>query len=87
MRLDSSLDFYLHRPDLIVIKMSDRRLRLRRLIEHWAEHNDEHRARFEESAAEAAEMGLDTVTNNLKAAAERSARVSEHLRRALEAFE
>ena len=59
---------------------------MRKLIEHWAEHNDEHRARFEESAAEAAEMGLDAVTNNLKAAAERSAGVSEHLRRALEAF-
>lgn len=73
--------------DLISIRMSDERLRLRKLIEHWAEHNDEHRARFEESAREAAEMGLGEIAENLKAAAERAAEVSEHLLRALELFE
>lgn len=73
--------------DLISIRMSDERLRLRKLIEHWAEHNDEHRARFEESAREAAEMGLGAIAENLKAAAERAAEVSEHLLRALELFE
>ncbi|KON30125.1 hypothetical protein AC482_04595 [miscellaneous Crenarchaeota group-15 archaeon DG-45] len=67
--------------------MSDRNLRLRKLIEHWAEHNDEHRARFEESAAEAAGMGLNAVAGGLRAAAERAGEVSKHLRRALAAFE
>jgi hypothetical protein len=51
--------------------MSNNRLRLRRLIEHWAEHNEEHSARFEESAREAAEIGLEDVANNLRAAAEK----------------
>jgi len=66
--------------------MSDEKLRLMKLIEHWIEHNDEHGARFEESAKQAAEMGLGAVAENLKAAAEKAAGVSEHLRKALEAF-
>ena len=61
--------------------------RLKKLIEHWAEHNDEHRSRFEESAEEAGRMGLDAVAKSLKSAAKRAAEVSEHLRKALEAFD
>ncbi len=67
--------------------MGEEKLRLRKLIEHWAEHNDEHRVRFEESATRAIEMGLDTVATELKQAAEKAAEVSKHLRRALESFE
>ena len=67
--------------------MSDEKLRLRKLIEHWAEHNDEHRARFEESAREASDKGLEKVAGSLRAAAERAEEVSELLRNALEAFE
>ena len=63
--------------------MGDQRLRLRKLIEHWAEHNDEHSARFMESAMEASEMGLEEAAINLRATAEKGARVSEHLRKAL----
>lgn len=68
------------------MNMNERSLRLRKLIEHWAEHNDEHKDRFMESAAEAEEMGLDEVASCLNAAAERALEVSEHLRRALKAF-
>jgi len=67
--------------------MEDEELRLKKLIEHWWEHNDDHRARFEESAAKAAEMGLDAVAQELKAAAETAVEVSKHLQSALEAFE
>lgn len=67
--------------------MGEEKLRLMKLIEHWSEHNDEHRARFEESAAKAAEMGLGAASRELKAAAETAAEVSKHLRRALDAFE
>lgn len=67
--------------------MSDEKLRLRKLIEHWLEHNDQHRARFEESAREAAEMGLEGVAQSLKAASKRAAEVSKFLQRALEAFD
>ena len=67
--------------------MSDEKLRLRNLIEHWAEHNDEHRARFEESVEDASSMGLVAVADDLKAAAEKAEEVSKLLRRALERFE
>lgn len=67
--------------------MSDKRMRLKKLIEHWAEHNDEHRARFEESVRLAAEMGLGAVAECLKAAAEKAAEVSKYLTEALEEFE
>ncbi|MBC8223299.1 hypothetical protein H8E65_01830 [Candidatus Bathyarchaeota archaeon] len=67
--------------------MSDKRLRLRKLIEYWAEHNDEHSARFEESAREATEMELVEVANNFRAAAEKGAQVSKHLRKAIEYIE
>ncbi len=56
-------------------------LRLRKLIEHWAEHNDEHRARFEEAAEEASGRGLKAVAENLRGAAEKAAGVSKLLRR------
>ena len=66
--------------------MSDENLRLRKLIEHWAEHNDEHMTRFQEASAEASEKGLGGVAENLSSAAEKSAEVSKLLRKALEAF-
>jgi len=62
----------------------DESLRLKRLVEHWAEHNDEHRRRFEESAEEAERMGLKAAADCLMAAATRAAEVSEQLRKALE---
>jgi hypothetical protein len=61
-------------------------LRLRKLIEHWAEHNDEHRARFLEAAEEASARGLKSVAESLRAAAEGAGQVSKQLRGALEAF-
>lgn len=64
--------------------MEDKKLRLRKLIEHWAQHNDEHSGRFKESAIEAEELGLSDVADELKKAAEKGKAVSEHLRSALE---
>ena len=61
-------------------------LRLRKLIEHWAEHNDEHRARFLEAAEEASARDLNSVAESLRAAADGAGQVSKHLRSALEAF-
>ena len=66
--------------------MSDERLRLRKLIEHWAEHNDEHRARFEESARTADAMEMNIVADHLRSAAKAAAQASDHLRKAIEAF-
>jgi len=39
--------------------LNEKEERLRGLIEHWAHHNDDHRDRFLEAAAEAGELGLD----------------------------
>lgn len=66
--------------------MSDDNLRLRKLIEHWAEHNDEHRIRLQEAAEEAAGKELATVAENLRAAAEKAEEVSMLLRKALGSF-
>ena len=59
---------------------------MRKLIEHWAEHNDEHRAKFLEAAEEASAKGLSSVAESLRAAADVAGQVSKHLLRALEAF-
>ncbi|MFB0557837.1 MAG: hypothetical protein ACETVY_01850 [Candidatus Bathyarchaeia archaeon] len=71
---------------MIQVDMADEDLRLRKLIEHWAEHNDEHGGRFEEEAEKASERGLKEVADNLRAAAKKAAEVSRALRKALEAF-
>jgi hypothetical protein len=61
--------------------------RLKRLIAHWIEHNEEHRARFEEEARGADGMGLKAVAEELRMAAESASMVTEHLRRALKMFD
>ena len=54
-----------------------------KLIEHWAEHNDEHGERFKESAEEAAGMGLMGAADEMAEAHLKAAEVSRHLRSAL----
>jgi hypothetical protein len=63
--------------------LGEERLRIAKLIEHWAHHNDEHGGRFAETAAEAEGMGLGEVAVELRLAAEESGRVSGHLLKAL----
>jgi hypothetical protein len=63
--------------------MNERILRLTKLIEHWAEHNDEHGQRYGESAADAEDMGLKAVAMELVEAHMKTKEVSEHLRNAL----
>ena len=57
-------------------------MKLKKYIEHWAEHNDEHTARFRESAEEAAELGLHKTAEALRAAAEAGKAVSVQLKKA-----
>jgi hypothetical protein len=63
--------------------MSEEKKKLVKRIEHWAEHNDEHTIRFEETAKEAKNMGLTGATQYLIKAAEAGKQVSIHLRDAL----
>lgn len=55
-----------------------------RLIEHWTQHNDEHRKKYIESADQAKKMGLVEVAEEIRLAADTSRDVSTHLRNALE---
>ncbi len=67
--------------------MEEEKLRLKKLIEHWAEHNDEHLERFKESAKRLSEINIQSSAEELNAAVEASGKVSEHLRLALEKWE
>lgn len=64
--------------------MKEEKIRLTKLIEHWAEHNDEHRARFREVAREASRMKFPETAYELEAAAKAGGNVSEHLRLTIE---
>jgi hypothetical protein len=55
-----------------------------RLIEHWAQHNEEHRERYVEWANKAEKIRLLEVAEEMRLAAEKSREVSTHLRKALE---
>ena len=61
----------------------EEKLRLRKLIEHWAHHNDEHAERFLESVETAERLQIQGVAREMRLAAERSGEVSKHLRNAL----
>ncbi len=63
--------------------MGEDRLRLVKLVEHWAHHNDEHGGRFKEAATEAEGMGLGGAADELRRAAAESEKVSRHLLKAL----
>jgi len=63
--------------------LEEKKLRLMRLIEHWAEHNDEHGHRYNESAAEAEDMGLKGAAEEMREAHMKATEVSRHLRNAL----
>ena len=60
--------------------------RLKGLIEHWIEHNEEHRVRLLQEAEEAEKLGLKTVSERLRKAAESLGEASKWLGEALKAF-
>lgn len=67
----------------MVKKLDEKRVRLMKLIEHWAEHNDEHGERYKESAEEVKELGLVDASIELQEAHLKSREISGHLRKAL----
>lgn len=60
--------------------MSDENLKLKKRIEHWIQHNDEHSSRFKKEAENAESMGLKQVAMALRSAAALSTKVSQELR-------
>jgi hypothetical protein len=63
--------------------LSEDKLRLFKLIEHWVHHNGEHRRRFDETAFKADEMGLMGVAEEMRLTVKASESVSEHLLKAM----
>lgn len=61
--------------------------KLRILLPHWIEHNDEHAKSFREWAGKAREMGLGEVTRRIEEAVERMKGCNEALAAALKALE
>lgn len=64
--------------------MNEEKQKLKKRIEHWAHHNDEHSLRFEEAAKNAEALELETVALALRAAAVSGKSVSKELRKAEE---
>ncbi|TRO56508.1 hypothetical protein E2P71_01890 [Candidatus Bathyarchaeota archaeon] len=64
--------------------MSEEKLRLEKLIEHWIEHNDEHGNRFIDEANKAERLGFMEAAEEMKNAAKASRSVSDHLWKAFE---
>jgi len=61
--------------------------KLRILLPHWIEHNEEHAESFREWAGKAREMGLEEVARRIEEAARHVAACNEALTAALEALE
>jgi alcohol dehydrogenase YqhD (iron-dependent ADH family) len=61
--------------------------KLRILLPHWIEHNDEHAASFREWAERARELGLGEVAQRIEEAVERMKGCNEALSAALKALE
>lgn len=66
--------------------MSEEISRLKKLLEHWIIHNEEHTARFVEATNDAIKIGLIEVSNNIKIAAEKGNEVTKYLQRALDSI-
>ena len=67
--------------------LNEEKLRLKKLVEHWAHHNEEHRERFAETAAEAEKLALTGVAKEMRLAADEAGEVSKHLLKALKHLE
>jgi len=63
--------------------MEEEKLRLKKLIQHWTEHNDEHTARYAEAAEQASKLGLPRTGEALRDAAEAGRNVSKALRKSM----
>ena len=66
--------------------MSEEIFRIKKLLEHWIEHNEEHLARFREVAADVEKMGIAEAARDIKTAAEKGDEVTIYLKRALKSI-
>ena len=66
---------------------SDDLTKLRILLPHWIEHNEEHAASFQRWVAGARELGREETARRIEEAVERMAACNQALTAALEALE
>jgi L-ascorbate metabolism protein UlaG (beta-lactamase superfamily) len=66
---------------------SDDLAKLRILLPHWIEHNEDHAASFERWVAKARALGREERAQGIEEAVERMAACNQALRAALEALE
>lgn len=64
--------------------MSEERVRWRKLIEHWIEHNEEHKSRIEKASIEIEQLGFVEASKILKEAIKHTEKVSKSLKKTLE---
>ncbi len=65
--------------------MEDRE-KLKHLLKHWAEHNDEHVAEFRQWAVKARDLNEEAVSDEIVAAANQLEKANEFLDRASKAI-
>jgi molecular chaperone GrpE (heat shock protein) len=58
--------------------------KLKKKLEHWADHNNSHATSIREQAEEAGKMGLQEISEELLSAAEAMDRAGNHIHRAME---
>jgi hypothetical protein len=68
-------------------EMPDDLAKLRFLLSHWIEHNQEHAESFQHWAARAREMGQDEAARQIEQAVERMAACNQALNAALQLLE
>ncbi len=64
----------------------DQKEKLSVVIEHWIEHNENHREEYKKWAQTAGDLGLDSVRAEIEEAVEKLSQSNKHLERALKAI-
>lgn len=76
-----------HMPEARKNIRLDDRAKLRILLPHWVEHNEEHAHNFQDWVARAREMGQDEAAQLIEQAVERMAACNQALNAALQVLE
>ena len=64
----------------------DQKKKLSVVIEHWIEHNENHKGEYKRWAQTAGELGLDLVKAEIEEAMGKISQSNEHLEKALKAI-
>ncbi len=65
----------------------DQKKKLTVVIEHWIEHNENHKGEYKKWAQTAGELGLDSVKTEIEEAIGKISQANQHLTKALKTAE